>query len=241
MRLNLVGGGVRVVEVLADEWSHGLGFDDVAVAPLPEAENDVGVDCISIAWQPWAATERMLMDLHVGIGDDILMLGRLSDFDGGATNRPVARFGSISRMSDTPSRNADGNEVSVFLVEMRSLSGFSGSPVFCVIPPGAWRAEGAEINIASGRMVLLGIDVGHIRFTTPVIDSAGEAHKDGWKVQEHSGISMVVPAWRIEKVFTSTSLADTVASMTVRAASGRTPAGDVHLPADSYLGPKLTP
>lgn len=63
-------------------------------------------------------------DTNFGVGSDLYMLGLFAD---GPDLEPRARFGNISSMS--PRQMPDGGP-GVHLGDMRSRSGFSGSPVF---------------------------------------------------------------------------------------------------------------
>jgi hypothetical protein len=75
---------------------------------------------------------REIIDAYdLGIGDETFLVGRLITHAGGQRNTPIVRFGNVSLMAD-PSEpvKCEGYEQEGFLVECRSLSGFSGSPVF---------------------------------------------------------------------------------------------------------------
>ena len=78
-----------------------------------------------------------------------------------------------------------GREQLSFLVECRSLSGFSGSPVF----------------ISSGRTfgsLLLGVDFGHIPLLKPLFNQNGDPlHQEEYRTDANTGIACVIPAWRI--------------------------------------------
>jgi hypothetical protein len=82
-----------------------------------------------------------------------------------------------------------------FLVEARSRSGYSGSPVFWL-----------ERNMRDPRLIfadtdlrLIGVDWGHIPEDVPLVDPSGIFHGQHWKVQVHSGMMGVVPIWYLEE------------------------------------------
>src|SRR5262249_47649124 len=74
---------------------------------------------------------------NVGPGDEVFMIGRYVDHDQKQCNQPSARFGNISVMDPDPLPHRGlpkGTQESV-LAEVRSIVGYSGSPVFAFVPP----------------------------------------------------------------------------------------------------------
>jgi hypothetical protein len=143
----------------------------------------------------------------VGVGDDIVMLGRFSGHSGRDFNRPLARFGNIAMMDDEPVKDGRGFLVSAYLVEMRSLPGFSGSPVFLCLGAGSYRGVyGAEkqakmMPFYSETIGLLGIDTGHKPITNAVLDGAtGKPVEPREDVQQNSGVAIVTPYYKIREV-----------------------------------------
>ncbi len=133
-----------------------------------------------------------------GPGDEAALIGRLITHDGRQQNKPVVRFGNIAMLPD-PAEPIDlggGRTQLGFLVECRSLSGFSGSPVLAYLSP--QRPSGMTLIGTGGRPVLLGIDCAHLPFWSPVCErqDRGTAIRDMW-VETNSGIAVVVPAWRL--------------------------------------------
>jgi hypothetical protein len=72
---------------------------------------------------------------QIGPGDDVFMVGRFIDHDGGNKNRPALRFGNIS-IDPTPIMQDNGVRVPAYCVDLHSRTGFSGSPVFVYRTPG---------------------------------------------------------------------------------------------------------
>jgi hypothetical protein len=73
----------------------------------------------------------------IGPGDDVFVVGRFINREGKQKNIPSVRFGNIAQMPGEPLFLDDGKELECFLIEGRSISGFSGSPVFIHISPEA--------------------------------------------------------------------------------------------------------
>lgn len=185
-----------------DDWIPHHSGDDVAVQPLglvPDRE-----------W-PYIEREAILdwgtaLSTRLGPGDDCLMVGRYITPDLEQREQPVIRFGNLAtwRPEQVWQKERAFNQES-FLVDMRSLAGFSGSPVIVYwIKPGVMSlTHPARSDTIMGqrdlmdRKWLLGIDWGHLPATQPVLDRAGEPLADGWQLRVNTGIAAVVPAWKL--------------------------------------------
>jgi hypothetical protein len=80
----------------------------------------------------------------IGIGDELWLDGLFWPVPGEGRMRPVLRLGTIAAMPDEPitTQDAQGNPVgpfSAYLVEVRSIGGLSGSPVWVHLPYGRLR------------------------------------------------------------------------------------------------------
>lgn len=98
-----------------------------------------------------------------------------------------------------------------FLVEMRSLPGYSGSPVFVYSPN-----VNVEVEVDAGydytdataelepihRIFLLGIDWCHIKTNEKVRDLLG-LEQGSLYVPQNTGMAGVVPAWKLGEILTS--------------------------------------
>ncbi|HVA07636.1 MAG TPA: hypothetical protein VNG12_12935 [Acidimicrobiales bacterium] len=88
---------------------------------------------------------------------------------------------------------------------MRSLPGYSGSPVVLYWEKTAvmsWTVHATPDSIIGQRGVmdrswLLGIDWGHPGRTQPVLDADGNPVPQGLRVRTNTGLSAVVPAWKL--------------------------------------------
>jgi hypothetical protein len=86
-----------------------------------------------------------------------------------------------------------------FLVECRSMSGFSGSPAFVHLTQP--RLTDQKGFIGSG-LRFLGVDCAHLPFWSQAQESRNRnATKipNNW-VETNSGIAVVIPAWRLKKL-----------------------------------------
>ena len=142
VRLNTTDGGTDVLDFNPDQWEFIPGKYDVAVVELSIDQSRHDVSAIPIT----LFVENIISERHehqlFGVGDDVFMLGLFLDHDGIVKNVPSARFGNISMM---PSQQATikqdtGYDGISYIVDMRSRSGFSGSPVF------AYRTFGNDLT-----------------------------------------------------------------------------------------------
>ncbi len=201
VRFNRPRQGVEPLPLRPEHWvPHPLG-DDIAACPVALDFNAVQSSIIST--QMMVTTERMERG-DFGMGDDCFLLGRYVDVDGrDVGNRPVVRFGNLCRATTELLERDDGSgHQESFLVEVRSLSGFSGSAVF-IMPDGLKIDLGdqePDVALLSNvrRPALLGINWCHLPWKGDVF--RGPKFKptttDKWAYQ-NSGMAGVVPAWKI--------------------------------------------
>ena len=140
--------------------------------------------------------------LKIGPGDECFVVGRFSSHDGGQRNTPSVRFGAIAQMPQEKIQFPDGSKQESFLVEARSIAGYSGSPVFVSIPPfddpGVGRGNFSWRRGAR----LLGIDHCHLFTKEKVRDQVtGKEIANKWYVQSNTGMMGVIPAWRLAEMF----------------------------------------
>lgn len=200
LRLNKQGGGTDVIPTTDANWYHHPDGDGVAVCPI--AISAAQYKFRQLQWNGSAMTPDQLETWRVGPGDEVFYLGRFRLQEGMRRNLPTVRSGTISRMPlDEGVKHPRGFEQESFIVEARSISGYSGSPVFVYIPPFAWRGDLANVSIDSrARIALIGIDWGHQPDFVSVLgpDKKTPDPQKLW-VKENSGLMMVVPSWRIDE------------------------------------------
>jgi hypothetical protein len=190
LRLNSSDAGFRVLEV--SDWTFHPDGDDIAVAGL-ELPSDVTTSAIQ--WAEVAATQTRLNELNAGVGDEVVMIGRFVAHDGRVRNAALARFGNIAMMPGEPVTDGRGMKVEAFLVEMRSLSGFSGSPAFIYMGPGTYRGDGRMMPFYSETIGLIGIDTGHKTMKLPIRDAGGAP--TALTADQNTGVAIVAPVWKI--------------------------------------------
>jgi hypothetical protein len=184
VRLNREDGKHDVLPFTFSDWTSARD-DDIAVAPISVNPANKYL-FISVGL---FLTNDKTKKYDVGIGDEVFMVGRLVNHDGRQRNLPSLRCGHISMMPFEPvyhKTNPSQTQES-FLVEIHSISGYSGSPVF-VRPfrTEKLRAYGS-VHEKTARVVsgpwFLGVDWGYIN-----------NHDQS---QNNTGVSAVVPAWKL--------------------------------------------
>lgn len=212
IRLNALDTTAVTLPLQTRNWLHHPDGDDVAVALLPAfSPSEVQFAIVPVEQ---FLTKETVARWDIGPGDETFMVGRFVAHDGRQRNTPSARFGNISMMPWDPVPHPRGIKQESFLVETRSLGGYSGSPVFVHIPPATHRPN---LNPTIGPMQgpwLLGIDWGHL----PTFETVRESDEktvvpQKWKVPSNSGQMAVVPAWRLRDLLYSQRLVDERAKM----------------------------
>jgi hypothetical protein len=80
-------------------------------------------------------TEELIAKLEMGVGEDGFMLGLFAGAPGKKRNQVAARFGNVTLLAHRDEPIDEGRPAHLF--DMRSRSGFSGSPVFVYRTPDA--------------------------------------------------------------------------------------------------------
>lgn len=136
IRLNTVEGSSGIWNLKGMDWVHHPDADDIAVCPIPFISPEFRAKFFP---RSMFLTSEVIEKFSIGPGDDVFLIGRHVNHEGKQRNLPSVRFGNISMMPLEPIRNSRGLLQESFLVEARSIGGYSGSPVFVHIPPFAHR------------------------------------------------------------------------------------------------------
>jgi hypothetical protein len=191
VRLNTADGRHDSIALDDHDWSRHPEGDDLAISQI-DFSPDFRFKSISC---------DSLVDGHdstfFGVGQEVVMVGRYINHEGRQQNRPTARFGNIAQLPYERVRTAQGIEQDAFLVDIRSLAGYSGSPVFVYrgrpdldTEPDRW--------IKSFEHRLVGIDFGHLPTLGAVLQEnrRDRAQPPTW-AEQNSGMAAVIPAWRL--------------------------------------------
>lgn len=129
MRINTPDATVTIPGSVADWLIHPDG-DDLAVRVIERTDElaDLGIPFDLLLWPTWTEWEPERHKLF-GPGTEVFFVGRFLHHQGRERNHPTVRFGNIAQMPWEPVRTGRGIRQEAFLVEARSESGYSGSPV----------------------------------------------------------------------------------------------------------------
>jgi|ERR1017187_540675 hypothetical protein len=219
IRLNRKDGTVECIPTTEDQWVCHEHGDDVAVFRLDVEWVSFNLASVDIKQ---FVTRQLIIDEDIGIGDDTVMVGRFINREGKQKNTPSVRFGNIAMMGG---ERIESEEIGVaqesFLVETRSLPGYSGSAVFIYSPCamndmsqkrfgrtrkaglfGSGKLDNLDIRALTDSKgpYLLGIDWCHIHRRAMVFNRDGKEIQEKWYVEENTGMAGVVPAWKIAEV-----------------------------------------
>ena len=203
IRLNTLDGGKRVEGAKA--WIlHPDRKTDLAIASL-------GVTNLKIySFQTFMPRfhfidKTRLVNFEIGVGDDCYMIGRFVNQEGFQKNLPTARFGAIAQMPGEPIWTKWVTHDEAYLVEVRSIAGFSGSPVVVRVP--SQRARGVPLgkrvvdDPANDWHMLLGIDCGHSNDNAESLYETGsEEPVKGYEIEYNTGLAIVIPAWKLQEL-----------------------------------------
>ncbi len=177
------GGRPAIFEYEPTDWTVHPDGDDVAAICL-FGDLDSAVHEISFIYDWALLDQKAIQHFEVGMGDEVFMIGRFLNHQGRTINRPAIRFGSLSMMPEPIWNAAINKDQLSYAVEMRSRTGFSGSPVALYRTPATILTDMPEGK--QSLWGLLGVNWGYI------YDAEDEnGHR------ENTWLNGVVPAWKI--------------------------------------------
>lgn len=191
IRVNSRDGGVDVLDLKPSDWILSP-TDDLAIcdAPFDFEKHDIE----SVSTDNFLTTSDV-EKYQMGPGMEVFVVGRFVAHSGKRRNQPAARFGVVSMLDSEPVRQSSGNLQESVLVEMHSISGYSGSPVYIYLSK---QTPGTSLTMGwDYKTWFLGIDWGHLPKWEFVVDEYGDRHPDGWRVKLNSGMMGVVPCWKL--------------------------------------------
>jgi len=212
VRANTTDGAMTTIPLDGAEWFRHPEGDDIAICPI-------GLDNqrhkYKLIHPNMFLRKEIIAMLDIGPGDDVFIVGRFINREGKQKNMPSVRFGNIAQMPGDPLILEGGKEQECFLVEGRSIPGFSGAPVFVQIipeppnfpefPPDLKQYEPKpptnrpKMTFKAGPF-LMGIDFCHLFNKDRVIsDETGRPTND-CHVRSNTGMMGVIPMWRIMDV-----------------------------------------
>ncbi len=183
VRVNIFENEMQYLVSRKDQWKEH-STDDIVILPIKiEDYQNLGFLQFNESLD-----ESIIEKFNIGPGDDTYMIGRFINHEGKERNLPSVRFGNISMMPIEPVLHR-GRPQDFFLVEVRSIPGYSGSPVFVHIMPFVPRPKGA-IPANQYKAWLMGIDCGVL---PPDTNSN----------QRITSMMCVIPIWKLRDILFS--------------------------------------
>ena len=207
VRLNTVDGKIDIFDQDERSWVFHHQGDDLAVSGLPAFDENLHRYKLLTQTEHFI-TPEIIQELNVGPGDDIFVVGRFINQEGRQRNLPSARFGHLAQMPPEPIRQRrDPNffDQESFVVEAKSIGGYSGAPVMIGFNPTLLRP--ARGQLTTNRAYLLGVGWGYITDWMPICDQSGNPISNGYQVQSNTGMMGVVPAWKLSELLNHPALA----------------------------------
>jgi hypothetical protein len=212
----------RYLDYGPEDWHFVQGSDDLSIIDLTDQTRHG--DQVAHYTDAGFVDRAFIKRFEVDAGEDVFMMGLFADQHGGDRNTPAARFGNLSLLADerAPIEQPNGSVRPCHLVDMRSRTGFSGSPVSIYRIPGVDLSDipagppkqlppmlpGFEGVYALPKFVtLLGVHCGQYFDEVKVFKTRPKPHErvgdpihEGDKLYIQSGMTIVIPAWRITEM-----------------------------------------
>ncbi len=203
IRLNKKDGNPDFLPTRPNDWV-STALDDVAVSLIELAD-----PIHRFSFFPLAdfATKEVVANRRITLGDDAVMVGRFISHEGRQRNHPTVRFGNISMMPVEPVHMGDNQYQEGYLVEIRSLPGYSGSAVFYHEPIQSSPPKSGQLM---AKHWLLGVDAYHLQdsqYVRRFNEESREWEEDTTQcVHLNTGMAVVVPCWKIIDLLESPKL-----------------------------------
>lgn len=156
-------------------------------------------------------TRELAETTHIGAGDEVLITGLFSKITGDEKNIPIVRVGHLAMAPSEPIVPTSLGNIEAYVVEVKSLGGISGSPVFIrqtIDIPGLFKWGTnipATAQAYSNVVRLLGLAHGHWNLDLQKINDPSPEHaQDAFNI----GLAIVVPAEHILEVLNNKELTE---------------------------------
>ncbi len=190
IRCNLKESSYITLECQKERWVyHENGLVDIAVASMGLPST---FDHVVFPIDRFLNSEK-IAENNIGVGSDTFITGFFKNHYGKEKNIPIVRTGSLAAMREEPIETKLG-AIDAYLVEVRSIGGLSGSPVFVHL--GSTRIKEGSLQFSQdphNAFSLLGLVHGHYQHETLTI--AEESI--------NTGISIIVPAEKVLEILNS--------------------------------------
>lgn len=143
LRLNLRDGNADWVSTQRKDWIHSHETDISVYVWLDERDGDLADYNIYAIPEEMHATKPIIEEHAIGVGDEVITAGLFTRHPGEQKNHPIIRVGNIAAIPEDKIETKQSGFIEGYLVEIRSIGGLSGSPVFVhlggeILPDNFW-------------------------------------------------------------------------------------------------------
>jgi hypothetical protein len=187
VRLNTDPPITAVYTELTQDWRfHPDETVDMAVLPMRGVTGNRGMhntmDIGDIVDTARYSSQQLKRSWPPGVGETVVYIGMMAEYPGRVRNRPIARFGHVSLVTDERIEGPFGPS-EYYLTELQSYPGHSGGPV--------WVVYGEEL-------ILLGVMVAGIPGLQRVIGVPGSS--EVLEQYYNLGITLITPIERLPEI-----------------------------------------
>jgi len=201
IRFNTKAGKADYAEVLGRQWFYHETDKSADVAVMLWAPPKLA-DCLSVGPNLFLNAE-IIQHKGIGTGDEVYVTGLFSPAMGIERNTPIVRAGHLAMCppEDVPIREWETPTMRAFLIEMRSLGGLSGSPVFVQrsirVQP---IQKTGRMPLAAGAIFLLGVVHGHWNVQHLDLDYVSPPKNDKERDLLNAGVAIVQPGDKLVEI-----------------------------------------
>ncbi|HUE74402.1 MAG TPA: hypothetical protein VMP01_26200 [Pirellulaceae bacterium] len=216
-RLNEKAGTSTWVRIPRGDWEfHEDDKIDAAIGRLHCLGDDDFVEKFdhSAVGEEMFLTQEAIEGLRIRPGENLFFPGLFCRFPGNQANLPILRTGTIAALPTEQTRTSRGL-ARVYLAELRSIGGHSGSPVFVHLDHEAWLQAVRSEEFKNSRYLESYPFLGMVHGFFPIradqfapIVSDGSTETAARAEDYNSGIAAIVPASDIMHVLHQPALLD---------------------------------
>jgi len=187
IRINNKDGSAHIIDRDCIDWVTHPDGDDLAATCI-FGDVDPSLQDVKFVRESEFITPEKITAYDLGLGDETFMVGRFINHQGRNKISPALRMGNLSMMVEPIWVEKRKRDQECFAVEMRSRTGFSGSPVYVyrTVFTNIARTK-TDVEDFKG---LLGVNFGFIY---------DENRENTW-------LNGVIPAWKISELLNEPSL-----------------------------------
>lgn len=176
-----------------NQWKYHPSMQNVDVAAIQLAPDPSIYDFRSIPYS-MAMTPEIITSEGIGCGDEVFLTGLFRNHYGQQRNIPIIRIGNIACMPEEPVQTKALGAIEAYLIEVRSIGGLSGSPVFVHLSG----VRKGSLKLGKEPIYWLGLMHGHFDLEKLETD---EVESDIlMDIKVNMGIAIVVPVSKVLEV-----------------------------------------